>query len=106
MLKKVLLGLLVVIVVAGAGLYVWGRSILAQDSVRAAIAARLTQTLGQPVAIGGIGANIYPRVAVNLDEVTIGPKANIRVGALRIGTDFGALLSRRIEHGSMRLTGA
>jgi uncharacterized protein involved in outer membrane biogenesis len=106
MLKKVLLGLLVVAVVGGAGLFFWARSILAQDNVRTAIAAKLTETLGQPVSIGGIGASVYPRVAVNLDNVTIGSQQNIRVGSLRIGTDFRALLSRRIEHGSMRLTGA
>src|SRR5262249_48366083 len=43
---------------------------------------------------------------VNLADVNIGPRTNIRVSALGIGTDFRALLSRRIEHGSMRLTGA
>ena len=106
MLKKILLGAVVVLFMGGIGLFVWGRSVLAQDSVRTAIAARLTDALGQPVSIGGIGANVYPRVAINLDNVTIGPRANIRVGALRIGTDFRALLSRRIEHGSMRLTDA
>jgi uncharacterized protein involved in outer membrane biogenesis len=106
MLKKTLFGALAVVLVGSIGLFFWARSVLAQDSVRTAIAARLTQALGQPVSIGGIGASIYPRVAVNLDDVTIGPQANIRVKALRIATDLGALLSRRIEHGSMRLTGA
>jgi uncharacterized protein involved in outer membrane biogenesis len=106
MIKKALLGVLVAALVGAIVLFVWGRSVLAQDSVRTAIAARLTEALGQPVSIGGIGASVYPRVAVNLENVSIGPQANIRVSSLRIGTDFRALLSRRIEHGSMRLTGA
>ena len=106
MLKKTVLGVLVAALVGAIAVFVWARSVLAQDSVRTAIAARLTQALGQPVSIGGIGASIYPRVAVDLYNVTIGPQANIRVNSLRIGTDFRALLSRRIEHGSMRLTGA
>ena len=70
------------------------------------MAAKLTEALGQPVTIGGIGASAYPTVAVNLEKLSIGPRDNIRVGSLRIATNFRALLSRRIEHGSMRLTGA
>jgi uncharacterized protein involved in outer membrane biogenesis len=110
MLKKalpgVLGGVLGVFLVGSIGLFFWARSVLAHDGVRTEIAARLSQALGQPVSIGGIGATIYPRVTVNLDNLSIGPQANIRVSALGIGTDFRALLSRRIEHGSMRLTGA
>src|SRR5262245_40817644 len=106
MLKKVVLGVLVLVVVGALGLFFWARSVFTHDNVRTALAQKLTETLGQPVTIGGIGAGIYPRVTVNLDNVSIGPQTNIRVGALRIGTDFRALLSRRIEHGSMRLTGA
>jgi uncharacterized protein involved in outer membrane biogenesis len=105
-MKKALIGVLAVLLVGSVGLFFWARSVLAHDGVRTEIAARLSQALGQPVSIGGIGAAIYPRVTVNLDNLTIGPKANIRVSALGIGTDFRALLSRRIEHGRMRLTGA
>jgi uncharacterized protein involved in outer membrane biogenesis len=106
MLKKVLLGVLAAVLIGGVALFVWGRSILTQDNVRAAIAARLTASLGQPVSIGGISASIYPRVSVNLEDLGIGPQGGIHVNALRIATDLRALLSRRIEHGSMRLTGA
>ena len=106
MFKKVLLGILAIVVIVGTGLFVWARSVLTQDTVRTAIAARLTDTLGQPVSIGGIGATIYPRVTVNLENVAIGPQTNIHVNTLAIGTDFRALLSRRIEHGTMRLVGA
>src|SRR5262245_30011426 len=106
MLKNIAIAVVAVLLVGSLGLFFWARSVFTQDTVRAALADRLTQTLGQPVAIGGIGASIYPRVAVDLNSVTVGPQSNIRVGELRIGTDFRALLSRRIEHGSMRLTGA
>ncbi|HEV3061213.1 MAG TPA: AsmA-like C-terminal region-containing protein [Vicinamibacterales bacterium] len=106
MLKKALIGVLGVLLVGSIVLFLWARSVLAHDGVRTEIAGRLSQALGQPVSIGGIGASIYPRVTVNLDNLSIGPQANIRVGTLGIGTDFRALLSRRIEHGSMRLTGA
>jgi uncharacterized protein involved in outer membrane biogenesis len=104
--KKVLLGVLVVVVIGAVGLFVWARSVLARDTVRNALANRLTQTLGQPVSIGGIGASIFPRVTVHLTNVTIGRPVAITVRSLAIGTDFGALLSRRIEHGAMELSGA
>ncbi len=106
MLKKILLAVVALVVVGGLGLFVWARSVFSQDTVKATIAAKLSEALGQPVTIGGIGASVYPTVAVDLDKISIGPKDNITVGALRIATDFRALLSRRIEHGSMRLTGA
>jgi hypothetical protein len=43
---------------------------------------------------------------VNLGSVTIGEPSRIQARTLDIGTDFRALLSRRIEHGTMRLDGA
>ncbi|HEV2984484.1 MAG TPA: AsmA-like C-terminal region-containing protein, partial [Vicinamibacterales bacterium] len=62
--------------------------------------------LGQPVKVGSIGATIYPRVTVNLGQVSIGEPARIQVQALHVGADFGALLSRHIEHARLELTGA
>jgi hypothetical protein len=106
MLKKILIGGLVLIVVLGGGLFFWARAVLGQDGVRTALASQLSKSLGQPVAIGSVGATIYPRVTVRLGEVSIGDPARIKVGTLDVGTDFRALLSRRIEHASLRLNGA
>jgi uncharacterized protein involved in outer membrane biogenesis len=106
MIKKIVAGVVVVIVVAVAGLYFWAQSILATESVRTAIAAQVSKAIGQPVTIGGIGATVFPRVTVNLEQVAIGQPPRIQVGTLAVGTSFGALLSRRIEHGSLRLDGA
>ena len=106
MLKKILLGGLGLLLVGGLGVYMLARSVLAQDSVREALAAQVSQAIGQPVKIGAIGASIFPRISVRLGEVAIGEPARIQVRALHVGTDLAALLSRRIEHGSMRLEGA
>ena len=106
MLKRIaIVGLVLVLVLAG-GLYFWARSVFGHDTVRTALARQLTEAIGQPVSIGTIGASIYPRVTVSLGNVTIGEPARIQARTLDIGTDFRALLSRRIEHGSMRLDGA
>jgi len=106
MLKKVLIGGVVLVLVLGIGLFFWARAVLGTDTVRTTLAAQLKEALGQPVTIGTVGATIYPRVTVNLGDVSIGQPARIKVGTLHVGTDFRALLSRRIEHASLNLTGA
>jgi uncharacterized protein involved in outer membrane biogenesis len=106
MLKKVLIGVPVLVIIASIGLWLWARAVFTQDTVRTALAAQLSTSLGQPVTIGRVGATIYPRVTVNLGDVAIGQPPRIRVQTLHIGTDFGALLSRRIEHAALRLAGA
>jgi hypothetical protein len=106
MLKKILIGGIVVVLVLGIGLFIWARSVLATDAVRSTLATQLAKALGQPVTVGTVSASIYPRVTVNLGDVSIGEPARIKVGRLHVGTDFRALLSRRIEHASLNLTGA
>lgn len=106
MLKKVLLALIVLVILVSGGLFFWARSILATDTVRTTIASQLSKSIGQQVTIGGIDASIYPRVTLSLDNVEIGKPARIKVKTLKLGTNFGALLSRRIEHASMNLSGA
>jgi uncharacterized protein involved in outer membrane biogenesis len=106
MRRKILIGTLVGGLALSLGLFLWAKSVFTQENVRAALAAQLSKSLGQPVAVGGIGARIYPRVTVNLTAVTIGEPARIRVETLHIGTGLRALLSRRIEHAALRLSGA
>lgn len=106
MLKKILIGVLAFVILASIGLFFWARAIFTQENVRTTLAAQLSKSLGQPVTIGSIGAAIYPRVTVNLGDVAIGQPARIQVETLHVGTDVGALLSRRIEHAALRLSGA
>ena len=106
MLKKALIGVLVLVIVLGAGLFVWARTALGGDAVRTALAAQLSARLGQPVTIGSINAALYPRLTVNLGDVGIGQPPRITVRTLHVGTDVRALLSRRIERARMNLTGA
>jgi uncharacterized protein involved in outer membrane biogenesis len=105
-MKKLLLAVLLVMVVGSIALFFWARSVLAQDAVRAALAAELSEALGQPVTIGSISAAVYPRVTVKLGEVVIGEPAGVQIATLDVGTDFRALLSRRIEHATARAEGA
>jgi uncharacterized protein involved in outer membrane biogenesis len=106
LLKKVLLGALVLILLISIGLFVWVRAVFTEDTVRATLAEQLSKALGQRVTVGSISATIYPRVTVNLGQVSIGEPARIHVQTLHVGADLGALLSRRIEHAGLELSGA
>jgi uncharacterized protein involved in outer membrane biogenesis len=103
MIKKAAIAIIALLVLlTGAGFF-WARSILATDTVRTALAAQISAAIGQPVSIRSISAGIYPRVTVILEGVAIGQPARIQAETLRLGTDFRALLSRRIVHGTVRL---
>jgi uncharacterized protein involved in outer membrane biogenesis len=104
--KKILIGGLIAFVLLFAGTFLWARSVLTGENVRAALAARVEKAIGQPVSIGTISATILPRVTMTLGDVKIGRPERIRAGELHIGTDLRALLSRRMEHASLKLTGA
>ena len=106
MLKRVLLGAFVLFVLLSIGLFLWARAVFTRDAVRTALAEQLAKALGQPVSVATIATTIYPRVTVNLGHVTIGEPARIQVKTLHVGADFGALLSRRIEHARLELSGA
>jgi uncharacterized protein involved in outer membrane biogenesis len=106
MIKKIALGIVVLLLVAGIGLFFWAQAVLSTDTVRSALAAQLSQALGQPVTVDAVSAGIYPRVTVTLKGVSIGQPTRIKVGSLDVGTDFRALLSRRIEHAALHINEA
>jgi uncharacterized protein involved in outer membrane biogenesis len=103
MIKKAAIAIVALLVLLTAAGFFWARSILATDTVRTALAAQISAAIGQPVTIRSISAGIYPRVTVILEGVAIGQPARIQAETLRLGTDFRALLSRRIVHGTVRL---
>src|SRR5207249_6194853 len=96
--------LMAALIVVGGG-FLWARAVFTGDAVRSALAAQLAKAIGQPVTIGEISASAFPRVEIRLGDVAIGSPVRVRLADLRVGTDVRALLSRRIEHGSVRLNG-
>lgn len=106
MVKRILVAALLVLVVGGTALFFWARAALTGPTVRVAVAAQLTEALGQPVAIGELSVQIFPRISLDVGDVQIGAPARITVKKLHIGTALGALLSRKIEHADLKLEGA
>lgn len=105
MAKKLAIGVLVLLVIAG-GAAMWVRSAFGTDPVKNALAGQLSKALGQPVTIEGVSASLYPRVTIALTGISIGSTGQIRLRSLDVGTAFGALLSRRIEHATLHLADA
>lgn len=104
--QRLIVVLIAILLVGGAGLVLWARSVLAGDAVRRAVETQLTKALGQPVTIASASATIWPRVTMRLTDVAIGSPVRITVGRLDVGTSLRALLSRRIEHATVRVNDA
>ncbi|MCC7042237.1 MAG: AsmA family protein [Acidobacteria bacterium] len=106
MLRKLLIGVVVLSVVAVALLYYRAQAIFSSELVRTSVEAQISRALGHPVEIGSISATILPRVTMVLSDVRIGSPATITVATLNVGTSARALLSRRIEQATLRVNGA
>ncbi|MBM3773028.1 MAG: hypothetical protein FJW27_17430 [Acidimicrobiia bacterium] len=106
MLKKILIGAALALILLFAGVFFLAKSALTGEAVRIALAAQVEKAIGQPVSIGALHVSVMPRLTLTLGNVTLGKPARMTVDDLRVGTDFGALFSRRIEHASLHLTGA
>ena len=87
-------------------MYGWARVALSSDAVRAAVERQLSEALDQPVVIRAARAGIWPRVTLRLDDVAIGIPPTITIKQLDVGAGLGALISRRVENGSLKATGA
>jgi uncharacterized protein involved in outer membrane biogenesis len=105
-MRRILIGVGIVLVVLVLAAFVWARSILTGEVVRNAVAAQMARALGQPVQIGRLTATVLPRVTMQLHDVRIGEPARILVARLDVGTDVRALLSRRIEHATAHVRDA
>ncbi|MGH9372646.1 MAG: hypothetical protein ACRD15_14050, partial [Vicinamibacterales bacterium] len=81
------------------GAYLVARAILGSDLVRSSVEQQLAERLGQPVRIGGATASIFPRVALELHDVSIGapPAPAVQVADARLVTGLSGLLSRTVS---------
>lgn len=106
MLKKILLvGLAVALLVSVGGSF-WARSVFTGDRVQKALADQVSKAIGQPVAIGRLGVSLSHQLTITLGDVAIGEPGRITASELQVSTALRALLSRRIEHATLRVTGA
>src|SRR5688572_22225446 len=90
--------LVALVLVVIAGLAYW---LLSGDGVRVALERQASAWLGQPARIGRAGAQILPRIAIQLEDVRIGEPVRMTLDDAAISTDFRARLSRRVENADL-----
>ena len=96
-MRRALLIIAALLLLLAGGVYIAATRVLASSYARTTIEQQLTARLGQPVRIGALRAAIYPRVAVDLDDVAIGEPAAVTLAHVRFVTGLRALFSRTIS---------
>jgi uncharacterized protein involved in outer membrane biogenesis len=76
--------------------YLIARAMLGSDLVRSSLEQQLSTRLGQPVRVGAATAAIFPRVALELHDVSIGEPPVVRVARARVITGLRGLWSRTV----------
>lgn len=105
-MKKLVVTIVLVLLVAMVGVWGWARVALGGDAVRRDVASQVSEALGQPVSIGAIGPTFFPRLSLTLQDVMVGSSDEIAIDRVDMSAALVALASRRIEHASVRVSGA
>jgi uncharacterized protein involved in outer membrane biogenesis len=103
-IRKLLVALAILIGVAILGLALFARGVIGGDAVRRTLEAQLSTRLGEPVAIARLGASFFPRVTLDLHDVSIGQPARATVAELAVATGLRGLFSRRVEDAEIILS--
>jgi uncharacterized protein YhdP len=96
MRRKVLFVVLAALAVVTAAVYVFANRVFGSDLVRSALEQQLSERFGQPVHVGSVRGSLFPRVAANLHDVSIGETAAVQLGDVRVVTGLRGLFSRTI----------
>ena len=100
-MRKWFIAVVVVLLPLAAGLYILAERALGGDLVRSEIEQQLSSYLGQPVHIESASAAVFPRIAIDLHNATIGRPAVVQLGRIRLVTGLRGLLSRRVENAAV-----
>jgi uncharacterized protein involved in outer membrane biogenesis len=100
--RRLLILALVVFILLPLGVWVAARRALASDLARATLERQLTNRLGRPVRVESAAASIFPDIAVELRDVTVGEAPPIRIGRIRIVTGLRSLFTRTLADTNIR----
>jgi uncharacterized protein involved in outer membrane biogenesis len=101
MIRKVLAGVVVLVVLVAVAVVLIARGSIGNDTMRRALEAQLSSSLGQPVTIGRLGASYFPRVSLDLHDITIGQPSGATIAEVSLVTGLRGLLSRRVEEAEL-----
>lgn len=104
MIKRIILGVLALILLAAlaaAGALYW---FLSGDGIRRALEEQATAWMGEPVRIGAASAQLFPRPGISLSNVRVGDPVSLTLASIAVSTDLDALLNRRIEQAEITVS--
>lgn len=105
MFKKIVIVTVAILAAAALAVVLYARSALASDNVRTTLEQHLSRQIGEPVRIASAAARVFPRVALELGNVTVGEPPEVSVERVSISTDLRGLFSRRIRDAEVTLSG-
>jgi hypothetical protein len=107
--KKVLLGVIIVLVVLLVGIAVIIPLLINIDRYRPQVAARIREQTGKPVQIGRLSLSIFPSVSIRVDDFVLGnpegfPNGQfVKARQILAVVDAGALWRRQVVITSLEL---
>jgi uncharacterized protein involved in outer membrane biogenesis len=102
--RKVLAGLAALIAVVAIAVALFARGTIGSGAVKRTLEQQLSARLGDTVRIQTLGASFFPRVTLNMRNVSIGDPPKATIAELSIATGLRGLLSKRIEGGEIILS--
>jgi uncharacterized protein involved in outer membrane biogenesis len=96
-MKKIALIAIVLLALAGVGLFIAVRLLLRPDSVRSAIEAQASAALGMPVKASAVSVQLWPHAGLRLADVRVGEPTQVTLRRALLSTGLWPLLSRRVE---------
>jgi hypothetical protein len=94
-----------VVAALALGLFFAARAVLGSDLVRSTLERQLAIRTGQPVRIASATAAIYPKIAIELEGLSVGEPAAIELASVRVMTGLGALWSRTVTDAEVAIDG-
>jgi hypothetical protein len=96
-MRKWLVIALGVILAGTLAVYFGASRVLGSDAARLRIEQELSTRLGQPVRIGSISAALFPDIAVDLRDVTVGQPEALKLGRVKVLTGLRALFADTLD---------
>src|SRR4051812_16134868 len=102
--RKVLIGLAALAVTLAIAVALFARGRIGSAAVKHALEQQMSARLGDTVRIDTLGASFFPRVTLDMRNVSIGDPPRATIAELSIATGLRGLLSKRVEDGEIILS--
>jgi uncharacterized protein involved in outer membrane biogenesis len=105
-IRRLIFAVIAVVVVVAITIAAAAYWFFSRDGFRRALEAQATAWSGQPVQIGAAGAQVFPRLAIQLRNIRIGESTQLTLNEVDLAADLRPLLAGRIENADVRVSGS